>query len=45
MTSTYALLVGAMPRKEGMERSDLLNANGGIFKPKVRRCHVPQSET
>jgi malate dehydrogenase len=28
-----ALLVGAMPRKEGMERSDLLNANGGIFKP------------
>jgi malate dehydrogenase len=29
----FALLVGAMPRKEGMERSDLLNANGGIFKP------------
>jgi malate dehydrogenase len=29
----YALLVGAMPRKEGMERSDLLSANGGIFKP------------
>ena len=28
-----ALLVGAMPRKEGMERSDLLAANGGIFKP------------
>jgi len=28
-----ALLVGAMPRKEGMERSDLLSANGGIFKP------------
>jgi malate dehydrogenase len=28
-----ALLVGAMPRKDGMERSDLLNANGGIFKP------------
>jgi malate dehydrogenase len=28
-----ALLVGAMPRKEGMERSDLLGANGGIFKP------------
>jgi malate dehydrogenase len=22
-----------MPRKEGMERSDLLSANGGIFKP------------
>jgi malate dehydrogenase len=29
----YALLVGAMPRKEGMERADLLAANGGIFKP------------
>ena len=28
-----ALLVGAMPRKAGMERADLLNANGGIFKP------------
>ena len=28
-----ALLVGAMPRKQGMERSDLLAANGGIFKP------------
>jgi malate dehydrogenase len=28
-----ALLVGAMPRKEGMERGDLLSANGGIFKP------------
>ncbi len=29
----YALLVGALPRKAGMERSDLLSANGGIFKP------------
>lgn len=29
----YALLVGAMPRKAGMERADLLSANGGIFKP------------
>jgi len=28
-----ALLVGAMPRKDGMERSDLLSANGGIFRP------------
>ena len=27
----YALLVGAMPRKQGMERSDLLAANGAIF--------------
>ncbi len=28
----YALLVGAKPRGAGMERSDLLEANGGIFK-------------
>ena len=28
-----ALLVGARPRSAGMERSDLLSANGGIFKP------------
>ncbi|KYQ92018.1 malate dehydrogenase [Tieghemostelium lacteum] len=28
----YAILVGAMPRKEGMERSDLLKANAAIFK-------------
>jgi malate dehydrogenase len=31
--ASVALLVGAMPRKQGMERSDLLSANGGIFKP------------
>jgi malate dehydrogenase len=28
-----ALLVGARPRSKGMERSDLLEANGQIFKP------------
>jgi malate dehydrogenase len=28
-----ALLVGARPRTAGMERADLLSANGGIFKP------------
>lgn len=28
----YALLVGAKPRGPGMERSDLLEANAGIFK-------------
>ena len=28
-----AILVGSMPRKAGMERADLLSANGGIFKP------------
>ncbi|MFK7840203.1 MAG: malate dehydrogenase [Bdellovibrionales bacterium] len=29
----YALLVGSMPRKDGMERKDLLSANGSIFGP------------
>ena len=28
----YAFLVGAMPRREGMERKDLLAANVKIFK-------------
>lgn len=27
----WAILVGSMPRKEGMERADLLKLNGGIF--------------
>ncbi|MEM1085270.1 MAG: malate dehydrogenase [Verrucomicrobiota bacterium] len=27
----WALLVGSVPRKAGMERNDLLNINGGIF--------------
>jgi malate dehydrogenase len=30
---SVALLVGARPRSKGMERSDLLEANGQIFKP------------
>jgi malate dehydrogenase len=30
---TIAMLVGARPRTKGMERADLLEANGGIFKP------------
>lgn len=28
----YAFLIGAMPRKQGMERKDLLAANVKIFK-------------
>src|SRR5437588_12445069 len=28
-----ALLIGARPRSKGMERADLLEANGQIFKP------------
>jgi malate dehydrogenase len=31
-----ACLVGARPRTKGMERRDLLEANGGIFKPQGR---------
>src|SRR5213592_1436684 len=31
--ANWALLVGAAPRKQGMERSDLLSVNGGIFAP------------
>ena len=31
--ANIAFLVGSMPRKAGMERSDLLAANGGIFGP------------
>lgn len=29
--TNWALLVGSVPRKAGMERKDLLNINGGIF--------------
>jgi malate dehydrogenase len=31
--TSWALLVGSIPRKAGMERGDLLNVNGGIFRP------------
>jgi len=31
--TNWALLVGSIPRKQGMERRDLLKVNGGIFKP------------
>jgi len=32
----WAVLVGSMPRKDGMERSDLLNINGKIFTTQGR---------
>lgn len=32
----WALLVGSVPRKDGMERSDLLKINGGIFTTQGR---------
>src|SRR5438477_10461213 len=31
--ANWALLVGSVPRKAGMERGDLLSVNGGIFGP------------
>jgi malate dehydrogenase len=31
--ANIGLLIGARPRTKGMERADLLEANGGIFKP------------
>ena len=31
--ASWALLVGSVPRKAGMERGDLLSVNGGIFGP------------
>jgi malate dehydrogenase len=34
--TNWALLVGSIPRKAGMERSDLLGVNGGIFQPQGR---------
>jgi malate dehydrogenase len=35
-----ALLVGARPRTKGMERGDLLEANGGIFKPQGKAINA-----
>ncbi|MDP8975432.1 MAG: malate dehydrogenase [Actinomycetota bacterium] len=34
--ASWALLVGSVPRKAGMERKDLLEVNGGIFGPQGR---------
>ncbi len=31
--ANWALLIGARPRSKGMERKDLLDANGAIFRP------------
>jgi len=40
----YGLLVGAMPRKDGMERADLLEANGGIFGPQGKAINDSASK-
>ncbi|MDR7330052.1 malate dehydrogenase [Corynebacterium guangdongense] len=39
-----ALLVGARPRSKGMERADLLQANGGIFGPQGRAINDHAAE-
>lgn len=36
----FTLLVGAMPRKDGMERKDLLEANGSIFGPQGKALNA-----
>lgn len=38
------LLIGAMPRKQGMERADLLEANGEIFKPQGEAINAGASD-
>ena len=42
--ANVALLVGARPRGKGMERSDLLSANGGIFKPQGAAINAHAAE-
>jgi malate dehydrogenase len=39
----YALLVGSRPRSAGMERADLLEANGGIFGPQGKALSAKAS--
>lgn len=40
----WAVLVGAVPRKAGMERSDLLKINGGIFTAQGRAINDHAAE-
>jgi malate dehydrogenase len=42
--TSVALLVGARPRGPGMERADLLQANGGIFKPQGEAINAVAAE-
>jgi malate dehydrogenase len=42
--TNIALLVGARPRTKGMERGDLLEANGGIFKPQGEAINAGAAE-
>ena len=40
-----AILVGAMPRKEGMERKDLLKANAKIFETQGKALNENAKKT
>ena len=40
----WALLVGSVPRKQGMERADLLQINGGIFTKQGRAINDNASD-
>ena len=42
--ANVALLVGARPRTKGMERGDLLEANGGIFAPQGEAINAGAAE-
>lgn len=42
--ANVGLLVGARPRGPGMERGDLLEANGGIFKPQGEAINAGAAE-
>lgn len=42
--ANVGLLVGARPRGAGMERADLLEANGGIFKPQGEAINAGAAE-
>ena len=42
--ANVALLVGARPRTAGMERGDLLEANGGIFKPQGKAINADAAD-
>ncbi|MCJ7438640.1 MAG: malate dehydrogenase [Acidimicrobiia bacterium] len=42
--TSWALLVGSIPRKAGMERGDLLSVNGGIFKPQGQAINAQAAD-
>src|SRR3979411_1785061 len=42
--TSWALLVGSVPRKQGMERGDLLSVNGGIFGPQGKAIAARAAE-